>query len=52
MSEFDLAGYHKADIAFYKGFNLLKSAFRRDIVVHLIQAIALITFIPIEIIIM
>jgi len=52
MSEFNLAGYYKADIAFYKGFNLLKSAFRRDIIVHLIQAIILTTFIPIDIIIM
>lgn len=42
-------GYHKADIAFYRGYQLFKSNYHREIAVHLIQAIGLIIFMPIDV---
>lgn len=43
-----MAGYYKADIAFYKGYELLKNTYHKEIFAHLLQTVALIVFIPID----
>ena len=49
MSEFRLNDYQKVDLSFYKGFQFYRNGYKKDIVIHLIQTIGLIIFLPIDI---
>lgn len=48
MSETSLAGFHKADLAFCKAYQKIRFFKRLELFGHLVQAVALIVFIPID----
>lgn len=48
MSEGGFETYTKADISFRLGYRQFRNSFLRDLVVHLIQAVTLVVFMPID----
>lgn len=48
MSESPLTAYFKADISFYRAYQKARLISRLEILAHMLQIIALVIFIPID----